>query len=334
MRERDSHLRVHSAHERRRRWAKRRERVLKTVAVLPSLATLGNLVCGLGAIYMCMLSVGAGGADLERTTLGNSKIEHFFPTFLAIGAYLIVGAMAFDGIDGRLARFARKTSEFGAQLDSLADMVSFGIAPAVLVLCIAHPGDVTSLGGLERVYWRTEWVMAAVFSCCAALRLARFNVENVSDESAHMGFRGLPTPGAAGAVVGLVLFHQELLRGLASTQALHFVALLMPPFALVLGLFMVSRFRYLHMVNSLLRRRRSFRQVVGLVIFLLVGLIIQPQLTIAVVTAAYALSGPILHAVTKLRGQSAGESTAQAGTFQGVITTPPTEDDHPFRSAS
>src|ERR1043166_6029673 len=104
--------------EKQKRWAKRRERVLKTVAVLPSLATLGNLVCGLGAIYMCLLSMAAKGSDLPASTLGSTRIESFFPTFLAIAAYLIVGSMAFDGIDGRLARFTRKTSEFGAQLDS------------------------------------------------------------------------------------------------------------------------------------------------------------------------------------------------------------------------
>ncbi len=333
MKSRESFMRVRTPNERRRRWARRRERVLKTVAVLPSLATLGNLVCGLGAIYMCMLSIGARGTDLQQTTLGDSRIENFFPTFLAIGAYLIVVAMAFDGIDGRLARFARKTSEFGAQLDSLADVVSFGIAPAVLVLCIAHPGDVKSLSGFERIYWRTEWVMAAVYACCAALRLARFNVENVADESAHMGFRGLPTPGAAGTVVGLVLFHQEMLRDLAPAWAANLVAALMPPFALVLGLFMVSRFRYLHMVNALLRRRRSFRQVVAIVIFLLVGLIIQPQLTIAVVTSAYALSGPLLHLNAKLRGRAQSEPVADDEAHSASSEPPPYEHNPPFRSA-
>lgn len=291
--------------ERRKRWARRRERVLKTVAVLPSLATLGNLVCGLGAIYLCILSSAARGADLSTPTLGSERIDHIFPTFLAIAAYLLVGAMVFDGIDGRLARFARKTSEFGAQLDSLADVVSFGVAPAILVICIAHPLDIKALAGWERAYWRAEWVMAAVYVCCAALRLARFNVENVADESAHMGFRGLPSPGAACAVVGLVLLHEDMLRGMAPEWAVHALAMLMPPFAMILGLFMVSRFRYVHLVNSLLRRRRPFRQVVGIVILLLVGLVIQFQLTIALAASLYALSGPVMRAILKLREGSA-----------------------------
>jgi CDP-diacylglycerol--serine O-phosphatidyltransferase len=286
------------------RRVRRRARVLKTIAVLPSLATLSNLVCGLGAVYMCLLSVGAQGSDLSRATLNNPQLEKFFPTFLAIAAYLIVVAMFFDGIDGRLARLARRTSEFGAQLDSMADIVSFGLAPAVIVLCIAHPDNVLALSAGHRLYWRAEWVMAAIYVSCAAMRLARFNVENVEDESAHMGFRGLPTPGAAAALVGMVIFHQDLLGSVAPAWASDVVAMMMPPFAMMLGLFMVSRFRYAHMVNTVLRGRRSFRQVVGIVVILLVGLVVQPQATIAVAGALYAFSGPVGAMMRRIRGET------------------------------
>ncbi len=284
------------------RRTRRRERVLKTVAVLPSLATLGNLLCGLGAIYVCMLSIHAAGSDLFRETFGSTRLNNLFPTFLAIAAYLLVVAMFFDGIDGRLARLTRKTSEFGAQLDSLADIVSFGVAPAILVLCIAYPGNVVELTNLERIYWRAEWVMAAIFVCCAALRLARFNVENVEDEAAHMGFRGLPTPGAACAVIGLVILHQDMIKDLASTGTSNLVARLIPPFTMLLGLLMVSRFRYSHLINTMLRGRRPFRQVVALVILLLIGLVVQFQLTIALVAVVYALSGPVGAMLIKVRG--------------------------------
>ncbi len=280
---------------------RRRERVLKTVAVLPSLATLGNLVCGLGAIYICLLSIQAAGTDLSSLMTDSARMKSFFPTYLSIAAYLLVVAMFFDGIDGRLARFTRKTSEFGGQLDSLADIVSFGVAPAVLVLCITYPGAVKELGALERMYWRAEWVMAASYVCCAALRLARFNVENVEDESAHLGFRGLPTPGAACALIGLIIFHQDLLPNLAHEQASKTVAFLLPPFAMILGLLMVSRFRYAHLVNTLLRGRRPFRQVVAIVILFLVALVVQFQMTIALAAAAYALSGPALGIIRKIR---------------------------------
>jgi CDP-diacylglycerol---serine O-phosphatidyltransferase len=274
----------------------RRERALKSVAVLPALATLGNLVCGFAAIYLCLLSAQAGGTDLASRA-ATAKFASIFPTYVVMAAYLLVAAMFFDAIDGRLARFTRRTSEFGAQLDSLADIVSFGVAPAVVVLCIVRPFDPAALTGWERVYWRAEWVMAAVYVSCAALRLARFNVENVEDESAHMGFRGLPSPGAAAAVIGLIIFHQDLLPQMGELageheRALRVVGWTMPPLAMVLGLLMVSRFRYLHVVNTVLRGRRPFWQVVVLIIAFLVGLVVQFQLTIALAALAYALSGP------------------------------------------
>lgn len=309
------------------RRTRRRDRVLKSVAVLPSLATLGNLVCGFGAIYLCLLSVQAGGAEFPLQVAGKARLVSIFPTYLAMAAYLLVMAMFFDAVDGRLARFTRKTSEFGGQLDSLADMVSFGVAPAVLVLCLVRPESVAALTAWGRVYWRAEWVMAAVYVCCTALRLARFNVENVEDESAHMGFRGLPSPGAAAALIGLVIFHQDLLPELARHRMISDVLkVLLPPFAMALGLLMVSRMPYLHMVNMVLRGRRSFAQVVAIVILLLVGLIVQFQLTIAVAAAVYALSGPAGWVKGRLQGgrapfdamsKAAGATPASADSAAG-----------------
>lgn len=310
-------------YEARIRRERRRDRVLKTVAVLPSMATLGNLLCGLGAIYVCMLSMQAMGSDHRLHSIGGTKLSSLFPTFLAIAAYLLFAAMFFDAIDGRLARMTRKTSEFGAQLDSLADIVSFGVAPAVLVLCIAYPGDVMALSGPARAYWRAEWVMAAIYVSCAALRLARFNVESVADESAHMGFRGLPTPGAAGAVIGLVILHQDLLMGTMSDWTYRFVGRMMPPFAMLVGLLMVSRFSYPHVVNTVLRGRRPFRQVVGMVIVALIGLVVQFQLTIALAGALYALSGPVTAMIRKIKGGTAPEF---APTTAGG--TPGDDEDH------
>jgi len=283
---------------------RRRERVLKTVAVLPSLATLGNLLCGVGSIYMCLLSAQAGGLDLHRATTGGARIDSLFPTFIAISAYLLVAAMFFDGIDGRLARLTRKTSEFGAQLDSLADVVSFGVAPAVLVLCIAQPATAMLLRELDfvdRLYWRAEWVMVAIYTSCAALRLARFNVENEEDESAHMGFRGLPSPGAAAALIGMVILHQDLIRDVAPLWASKLITKMMPPVAMLIGLLMVSRFRYAHLVNTLLRGRRPFREVVIIAVLVLCGLVLQFQLTVAVGAVGYALSGPIGGLIRKIR---------------------------------
>ncbi|MFQ5429981.1 MAG: CDP-alcohol phosphatidyltransferase family protein [Phycisphaerae bacterium] len=292
------------------RAARRRERVLKTIGVLPSLATLGNLTCGVGAIYLSVLSAQAAASGQSAEAVAGTGLTGLFSSFLSAAAYLIIAAMVFDGMDGRLARLTRKTSEFGAQLDSLADVVSFGVAPAFLVLCIAQPTtswNISTLSFWERTYWRAEWVMAAVYVGCTALRLARFNVENEEDESAHLGFRGLPSPGAAGAIIGAVILHQELLQELAHPRTMRVLAILMPPFALVAGLLMVSPFRYAHLVNAVLRGRRPFWQVVSIAIGVLIGLVVQFQMTVAIVAVAYALSGPILAGFYKLTGRSQPE---------------------------
>lgn len=313
--------------KRAKRRERRRERVLKTVAVLPSLATLGNLVCGVGAIYMCLLSAQAGGQDLHHATTSGERINNFFPTFIAIAAYLLVAAMFFDGIDGRLARLTRKTSEFGAQLDSLADVVSFGVAPAVLVLCIAQPVMAMQLRDMlfwDRLYWRAEWVMVTIYFSCAALRLARFNVENEEDESAHMGFRGLPSPGAAAALIGMVILHQDLIRDVAPLWASRLLTKMMPPMAMLIGLLMVSRFQYAHLVNTLLRGRRPFREVVIIAVLVLCGLVLQFQLTVAVGALAYALSGPIGGLVRRIR-TAKGETVPQLEEEADMVIDPEAE---------
>lgn len=294
----------HDPHDARR--ARGRERVLKTVGVLPSLATLGNLTCGLGAIYLCMLSAQAAATPPLDTGEAPSKVIVLFSTYLSAAAFILILGMFFDAIDGRLARLARKTSEFGAQLDSLADIVSFGVAPACLVLMIAQPAifsKMHDLGRFERAYWRAEWVMAAIYVCCTAMRLARFNVENDEDESAHMDFRGLPSPGAAGAIIAAVMLHEGLLPELVHAYWIDVIERLMPPFALILGLLMVSPFRYPHVINAVLRGRRPFWQVVTIVIILLIALVVDFEVTLALGMAGYALYGPVRAGVAKLLGR-------------------------------
>ena len=116
------------------------------------------------------------GAPAGPAALRTGLLSRMMPTYVAVGAYLLLAAMILDGLDGRLARLTRKTSDFGAQLDSLADVVSFGVAPAVLVLCLVMP----ALGGHwqwpagEKLLSRVAWVAVAVYVACAALRLARF----------------------------------------------------------------------------------------------------------------------------------------------------------------
>jgi CDP-diacylglycerol--serine O-phosphatidyltransferase len=288
-------------------------RRLKAVSVLPSMATLGNLLFGMGALYMCLLSFGAGGTDLAITTFSSERWEKWFPTYLAIGCYLVVIAAFFDVLDGRLARLTRRTSEFGAQLDTLADVVSFGVAPALMVLCVARPLLPTAdLTEAARLWWRVQWIMASSFACCAALRLARFNVENVEDESAHMRFKGLPSPGGAAVIIGLVLVHEDIIRVSGVAWASEILSRVLPVVAVLTGLLMVSRLPYVHMLNTVARKRRPFSHVVAMVFLLLAGAVIKPQLTVAIVALAYALSGPAVAAWRRFHGRTDIETSPAA----------------------
>ncbi len=172
------------AREARRLRIRRRGRraYIRSVYSLPSLATLGNAVCGFAAMYV---------AALDKNT-ADHWTEWFYSHRFMAAAYLIFIAMLFDAIDGRLARFTRHTTDFGGQLDSLADVVSFGCAPAFIMLQLLHDVPISSAAVVGRLIWS----IGAIYMSCAAIRLARFNVSNEHGEQHHYSFLGLPSPGA------------------------------------------------------------------------------------------------------------------------------------------
>jgi CDP-diacylglycerol--serine O-phosphatidyltransferase len=265
-----------------------RRAYIRSVYFLPSMATLGNAVSGFGAIYVAAMV--AGGAT-PRDPWGSFFVNRGF----AAAAYLIFLAMVFDALDGRLARFARHTTDFGGQLDSLADVVSFGLAPAFVALRLFHvDGPVWQLPVMRLV-----WGVAALYMCCAAIRLARFNVSNEHGEQHHFSFLGLPSPGAAGAVASLILMEQELARQGFAVLA-EFCLALLPAVVLGTGLLMVSHLRYPHLVNRYLRGRRSIGRLVSIVGILLLMLVAH-QYVLGIGTLAYAAWGPCAWTSVRLR---------------------------------
>ena len=175
-------------HRRRRLRRRGRRAYIRSVYSLPSLATLGNAICGFRAIYVSAMTPATGTNDPWTAFFIN---HHFLAA-----AYLIFAAMLFDAIDGRLARFTRHTTDFGGQLDSLADMVSFGIAPAFLAIQLFRTFMQEYHPDLPLVISRAVWAIGALYMSCAAIRLARFNVSNEHGEQHHFSFLGLPSPGA------------------------------------------------------------------------------------------------------------------------------------------
>lgn len=262
----------------------RRRRALRTILVLPTLITAGNLVAGLLAISYL---VDAAGAEVARAEALAVK-----------AAWLLFLGMFLDGLDGRIARMTNTTSDFGAQLDSLADVVTFGVAPALLAKSVLTPAF-PALGG------KLIFGICLVYVLGAAMRLARYNVESERTKAAGVRhvtriFRGLPSPAAAGVVAALVLLgHAYEVHGWV-TEALHWALLGVPA---LLGLLMISRMPYPHLLNRYLDARRA-HPVTVVLLLLLVYLVVEHFVkTVTAAFVLYALSGPLLTASHRLIGR-------------------------------
>ena len=275
------------------RWRKRRERAQKGLAILPSLLTLGNAICGIAAIVRV--------AKIQWVPTDIVHPERFEPwANLWDAALLILLGMVFDMLDGRVARITRMTSDFGAELDSLCDAVTFGVAPALVTIMAngeAHfPGS---------PFWtKAAWLFGIAYACGAISRLARFNVETEDhDEKAHLEFKGLPSPAAAGVIATLVLL-QGYLVGPRAAKNLSLVdptliehigeaiTYVLPFAALACGYLMVSTFRYVHVANRWLKGRKPF-DYLGMILLLGVLLGLLPEVVLACAFIGYALSGPL-----------------------------------------
>jgi len=292
-------------HRRLRTRRRGRRAYIRSVYSLPSLATLGNAICGFLAVWLAMLDPKAGSHDPWTQT--------FLPYHFVVAAYFIFIAMLFDAIDGRLARMARHTTDFGGQLDSLADVVSFGVAPAVVALKVFHDSMGDLLPNLEPVVTRTVWCIGALYMSCAMIRLARFNVSNEHGEQHHFSFLGLPSPGAAAVVASFILMQQDLADPgehlLIKHGPMYNVAAAMvwvlPVLVLCVGLLMVSTIRYPHLVNRYLRGRKSIARLVMTLVLLLL-LVIVHRYTLGIGTLVYAFSGPVSVAMIRVRKKGLG----------------------------
>lgn len=263
-------------------------RRIRTIAVLPTLFTLGNLVCGFFAIVVAsrIERPDASWIDASREVsvmLGGVKD----PTNVMLSAWLIFLAMIFDALDGYVARWANAASDFGAQLDSLCDVVTFGVAPGILLVKMCP--------NFTYLHREAVWVIAAAFAACAALRLARFNVET-TEEDDHLTFNGLPSPAAAATIASFAILFNTLRK--EDTTLVYAAEIdlalqtVLPFFGVLTALLMVSRIPYPHVVNQVLRGDRSFGHVVALLFTLVVVMVIRGY-AVPIVCVAFALSGPL-----------------------------------------
>jgi CDP-diacylglycerol--serine O-phosphatidyltransferase len=254
---------------------------VKKIAILPTLLTLGNGVCGFAAIACASKITPANPID-------QAKANYFF-----LSGWLILAAMLFDVLDGYVARLSRTSSDFGGQLDSLCDVVSFGAAPAFLLLRLGQDWEAPTVRNAIPI-------IAALYMVCAILRLARFNLENAPDPAAHKRFKGLPSPAAAGCLASLAMLRGQPPVSLAEYAPFlqGFVKLWAPAGALVVALLMVSRISYPHLTKQWLRGRRHFSYLVRVVLAVFLIVLLQ-DLALVFVFWGYALTFLARHAVLR-----------------------------------
>lgn len=254
---------------------------------LPNLMTAGNLFCGFVAVIKCiqarLLTDGGEYASLHAS--------HSAATLYTHAVWFILAAVVFDSLDGRLARMGGRTSLFGAEFDSLADVVSFGIAPALMVFFLI-------LAPKEQYQWFRElgWLIAFIYLLCGAVRLARFNVItnpllHRTEAESNKDFIGLPIPAAAGTVATLVLL---LLNFAANARELRQWALALPFILILVSFLMVSTVRYPSFKQVNWEMKTRFRTFV-LVFIVLVLLVRYQEIALFFVFLGYIFHGLIAH---------------------------------------
>jgi CDP-diacylglycerol--serine O-phosphatidyltransferase len=272
----------------------------KGLYLIPSLFTAANIGMGFYSVMASLRGfqiLGSGNPDLSAAT------SHFDSAAVAIG-----WALLFDMLDGRIARLTKTTTEIGIQLDSIADVVTFGIAPAVLAYVWGYGASLTEGSDLHRL----AWFLSFMFLLCGAFRLARFNVQSSRPRILAEGtpkvdkknFVGLPIPVAGGLIAALVHFSPVPLTYFGPERARIYSGLLMVLVGL-LSLMMVSTLRF-SSFKTVGTRVRSMRTIilalaVGMLIFL------YSQYVLLAIVITYILHGLIMRvaAVFWRRGETA-----------------------------
>ncbi len=245
---------------------KRPRRLRRGIFLLPSLFTVANLLCG---YYACIASLVGRNEDFDHAAK-------------AIGI-----AILFDSLDGRIARMTGTNTDFGVQFDSLADVVSFGIAPAVLAYAWGFRSGFASIEGHHQL-GEVAWIACLTFLICSAWRLARFNVKGM-EPGGNKNFVGMPTPASAG-VVAAIVHASHWIGPITSKQWAIAWFILLP----VLGGLMTSTVRYYSFKDIPWSRRQPSITIV--VIFLLVAVIWRySEFALVILAITYAVAGIVLH---------------------------------------
>lgn len=247
----------------------------KILKFVPNALTIGNSLCGFIAILYTLRAY-ENGDD-------SAKLLVF-----VVSAWMIFAAMIFDALDGLAARAFHAASMTGIQMDSLADMVTFGVAPATLVAILTH----SLRGELNPMQMLVVYALCSVYLGCAALRLAIYNVKAITEHKSSKSFSGLPSPGGAAAICVIIFFVYKLSTRETSGIDLHRLMFILPAYAALLGLLMVSNIPYLHVGKWLVTMGRSRRKLLLFIVLMVLVAIFQIYALAAIITG-YILSGPL-----------------------------------------
>jgi CDP-diacylglycerol--serine O-phosphatidyltransferase len=262
---------------------------VKKIAVVPTLLTLGNGICGFVAIALA-------------SKINPAETAAACDMYFAVAGWVIMAAMVFDLLDGYVARLSKTASKFGGELDSLCDAISFGAAPAFLLLKMGP-------GWEPRFFHQLLAGIAALYLACALLRLARFNVDNTPDPSSHKRFRGLPSPAAAGCLASLAVLRGSFPERLAQVWTnvevepareliTRLVEIVSPIGALTAALLMVSSVPYPHLTKQIFRGRRSLSHFIQVLLGVLIILLMR-ELSLLLIFWIYALALPVRYVAIK-----------------------------------
>ncbi len=214
--------------------------------------TAGNLVCG----FLATLNILQGALAMKAVKIAGTAELDLGEGYFTKAIWYILAACVFDLLDGRLARLGGTDSPFGREFDSLADVVSFGVAPALLVSRV-----------LLRDYPQPGAIVASIYLVCGAMRLARFNcIAAANVKSASKDFKGIPIPAAAGLIASVTLF----LMSLTNDKVEHWIMVwVLPPLLVFLSWMMFSSFTYPSFKNINWRTTRSMPKLLSIVVVIL-----------------------------------------------------------------
>ncbi|MBT4695179.1 MAG: CDP-diacylglycerol--serine O-phosphatidyltransferase [Planctomycetaceae bacterium] len=276
--------------------------------IYPTLMTLGNAICGLIAIGFSTKFLGVLAEAEEYRTLDSEYYQ-----WLQWAGMLIFLGMLFDTLDGQVARWTNQVSRFGLHLDSLCDVITFGVAPAFIMLSFSEVMPARFVQGI-----------AGIYTLCAIMRLARYNVEAETESGVGNVFRGLPSPAAAGAIATFAIAMPDVMFLVNSMEPQqqkigNFICdvsmVLVPLLTFALACLMVSQVPSPHLGKQLASRRKSRKNFIRLVqiLFAVVGVLMFRELALPVIFLYYLCASPCMilwYKITKHRRRASSDEVA------------------------